>query len=97
MLIEELKNNWAGTPSGMLMNVVSLTNAGYETWTMKNRSEYGVAVPIQSEEEISEYFSGAHLYTDKKILNDKDVRNVLFLTCEKENIVPSGYSSSIIL
>ena len=87
MLIEELKNNWAGTPSGMLMNVVSLTNAGYETWTMKNRSEYGVAVPIQSEEEISEYFSGAHLYTDKKILNDKDVRNVLFLTCEKENII----------
>ena len=87
MLIEELENNWAGTPSGMLMNVVSLTNAGYETWTMKNRSEYGVAVPIQSEEEISEYFSGAHLYTDKKILNDKDVRNVLFLTCEKENII----------
>ena len=87
MLTEELRNNWAGTPSGMLMNVVSITNAGYETWTIKNHSEYGVAVPIQSEEEISEYFSGAHLYTDKKILNDEEERNILFLTCDKEDII----------
>ena len=61
MLSEEIKNNWAGNPSGMLMNVVSITNEGYETWTMKNRSEYGVAIPIESNEEISEYFSGARL------------------------------------
>lgn len=71
----------------MFMNVVSLSNEGYETWTMKNRSEYGVAIPIESEEEISEYFSGAHLYTDKKILNDKKERNILFLTCDKEDII----------
>lgn len=71
----------------MFMNVVSLSNEGYETWTMKNRSEYGVAIPIESEEEISEYFSGAHLYTDKKILNDKEDRNILFLTCDKEDIM----------
>ena len=65
MLIDELRNNWAGNPSGMLMNVVSITSAGYETWTMKNRSEYGVAVPIKFDEEISEYFSGAHFFSDK--------------------------------
>ncbi len=87
MLTEELINNWAGTPSGMFMNVVSLSNEGYETWTMKNRSEYGVAFPIESEEDISEYFSGAHLYTDKKILNDKDERNILFLTSDKDEII----------
>ncbi len=87
MLTEELINNWAGSPSGMFMNVVSLTNAGYETWTMKNRSEYGVAVPINSDEEISEYFSGAHLYTDKKILNDEEEKTILFLTSEKEDIL----------
>jgi hypothetical protein len=87
MLTEELKNNWAGTPSGMFMNVVTLSNEGYETWTMKNRSEYGVAIPIESEDEISEYFSGAHFYTDKKILNDKEERNVLFLTCDNESII----------
>ena len=87
MLTDELRNNWAGNPSGMLMNVVSLTNLGYETWTMRNGSEYGVAVPIQSSEEISEYFSGAHLYTDKKILNDKEERNVLFLTSDREDII----------
>lgn len=89
MLTEELINNWAGSPSGMFMNVVSLTNAGYETWTMRNRSEYGVAVPIKSDEEISEYFSGAHLYTDKKILNDNDEKNILFLTSDKEDIIES--------
>lgn len=71
----------------MFMNVVSLSNEGYETWTMKNRSEYGVAIPIESDEEISEYFSGAHLYTDKKILNDEEERNILFLTCDKEDII----------
>ena len=87
MLTEELINNWAGSPSGMFMNVVSLTNVGYETWTMKNRTEYGVAVPIKSDEEISEYFSGAHLYTDKKILNDNDEKNILFLTSDKEDII----------
>ncbi len=87
MLTEELINNWAGSPSGMFMKVVSLTNARYETWTMKNRSEYGVAVPIESDEEISEYFSGAHLYTDKKVLNDKDEKNILFLTSDKEDIL----------
>lgn len=87
MLTEELRNNWAGTPSGMFMNVVSLSNEGYETWTMKNRSEYGVAIPIESDEEISEYFSGAHLYTDKKILNDEEERNILFLTCDKDDII----------
>lgn len=87
MLIEELVNNWAGTPSGMFMNVVSLTNEGYETWTMRNRTEYGVAIPIESDEEISEYFSGAHLYTNRMILNDSDERNILFLTCDKEDII----------
>ena len=89
MLTEELINNWAGSPSGMFMKVVSLTNAGYETWTMKNRSEYGVAVPVKSDEEISEFFSGAHLYTDKKILNGEDEKNILFLTSEKnDNLEP---------
>ena len=86
MLSEEIKHNWAGNPSGMLLNVVSITNEGYETWTMKNRSEYGVAIPIESNEEISEYFSGAHLYTEKKVLNDDVERNILFLTSDKEDI-----------
>lgn len=87
MLTDELIRNWAGAPSGMFMKVVSLTNEGYETWTIKNRSEYGVAVPIESDEEISEYFSGAHLYTDRKILNETEEKNILFLTCDKEEII----------
>lgn len=87
LLTEELCNNWTGAPSGMFMKVVSLTKLGFETWTMKNRTEYGVAVPIQSDEEISEYFSGAHLYTNKMILNDEEERNILFLTSEKYDII----------
>ena len=87
MLTEELIDNWAGTPSGMFSKLVSLTNAGYETWTTKNRSEYGVAIPIESDEEISEFFSGAHMYTDKMILDDKEERNILFLTSDREDII----------
>ena len=69
------------------MNVVSLKNAGYETWTTKNRLEYGVAVPIDSDEEISEYFSGSHFYTERKVLNEDEERNILFLTCDREDII----------
>lgn len=87
MLTEELIDNWAGNPSGMFSKLISLTNAGYETWTTKNRSEYGVAIPIESDEEISEYFSGAHMYTDKMILDDKEERNILFLTSNREDIL----------
>jgi hypothetical protein len=87
MLTEELMNNWAGTPSGMFMSVVSLSKEGYETWTLKNRSEYGVAVPIETDEDISEYFSGAHLYTDKRVLNGETEKNFLFLTSDKEDII----------
>lgn len=87
MLIEELIDNWAGNPSGMFSKLISLTNAGYETWTTKNRSEYGVAIPIESDEEISEYFSGAHMYTDRMLLDDKEERNILFLTSDREDIL----------
>lgn len=87
MLTEEIINNWAGTPSGMFLSIVSLAKNGYETWTLKNRAEYGVAVPIEFDEEISEYFSGAHFYTDKRILNDEEEKNFLFLTSEKADIV----------
>lgn len=87
MITEELINNWACNPSGMFMKVVSISNEGYETWTMKSRSEYGVAVPIESDEEISEFFSGAHLYTDKKILENEKERTFLFLTSDKEDII----------
>lgn len=87
MLTEELIDNWAGNPSGMFSKLISLTNAGYETWTTKNRSEYGVAMPIESDEEISEYFSGAHMYTDRMILDDKEERNILFLTSDREDIM----------
>lgn len=69
------------------MNIVSLTNEGYESWTMRNQEEYGVVVPIEATEDISEYFSGAHLYTEKKILNDKEEKTLLFLTSKKEEIV----------
>lgn len=86
MLTEELIDNWAGNPSGMFSKLVSLTNAGYETWTTKNRSEYGVAIPIESDEEISEYFSGAHMYTNRMLLDDKEEQNILFLTCDREDI-----------
>lgn len=87
MLIEEIIDNWAGSPSGIAMNVTSLTECGFDSWTIKTSTEYGVALPVANDEEISEYFAGAHYYTRKIILNESEERNALLLTTDKENIV----------
>ncbi len=87
MLIEEIINNWSGSPTGIAMNVTSLSSDGYETWTIKTNGEYGVAIPIASDEEISEYFSGAHYYTRRIILNDLEEKNALLLTTDKTDII----------
>lgn len=87
MLTNELINNWAGSPSGKALEVKSLCNYGFESWTIKMLGgEYGVAMPVSSKEEISEYFAGAHYYTGSILLNDSDERLVLMLTTNKSEI-----------
>lgn len=86
MLTEEIINNWAGSPTGIAMNISSLSKAGYESWTIRTSSEYGVALPVIGDEEISEYFAGAHYYTRQIILNDSEGRNALLLTTDKDDI-----------
>lgn len=67
------------------MDIASLSENGYKSWTIKIGSEYGVAMPISSSEEISEYFAGAHYYTSKILLDD-DEQQALMLTSCKEDI-----------
>ena len=86
MLTEEIINNWAGSPSGIAMNIRSLTECGFDSWTIKTSTEYGVALPVAKEEEISEYFAGAHYYTRNIILNESEERKALLLTTDKEDI-----------
>lgn len=86
MLTKEIINNWAGSPSGIAMNIGSLTDCGYDSWTIKTATEYGVALPVANDEEISEYFAGAHYYTRNIILNESVERNALLLTTDKEDI-----------
>ena len=87
MLSEEIISNWTGSPSGIAMKIGSLTECGFDSWTIKTPMEYGVAFPIDKDEEISEYFAGAHYYTSKIILNESEERNALLLTTDKEDIV----------
>lgn len=86
MLIDEVLANWAGMPNANAMLIASLSNAGYTSWTIKTAVGYGVAIPVDSDEEISEYFAGAHYYTGDIILNNSSQEHVLMLVTQKEEI-----------
>lgn len=86
MLIDEILANWAGMPSSNVMLISSLCNAGFVSWTIKTAAGYGVAIPVDSEEEISEYFAGAHYYTGDIILDNSGKEHVLMLVTQKEEI-----------
>ena len=86
MLMNEILSNWLGMPHGRVMVISSLTEIGYKSWTIKIGSEYGVAIPVDSSEEISEYFSGAHYYTGDILLDNENTEHVLMLTTSKEEI-----------
>lgn len=86
MLIDEILYNWSGMPKENLMIISSLSNAGYKSWTIKIPEGYGVAIPIDNNEEISEYFAGAHYFTKDIILNNLEQAHVLMLITQKEDI-----------
>lgn len=86
MLINEILENWASMPNKHVMVISSLTDSGYKSWTVKISSEYGVAIPVNSADEISEYFAGAHYFTDDIILEDKTKEHVLLLLTSKNEI-----------
>ena len=86
MLIDEVLANWAGMPNANAMLITSLSNDGYTSWTIKTAVGYGVAIPVDSDEEISEYFAGAHYYTGDIILDNSGQEHVLMLVTQKEEI-----------
>lgn len=86
MLIDEILNNWSGMPSANAMIISSLNNAGYTAWTIKTSAGYGVAISVESREEISEYFAGAHFFTGDILLDNSEHKRVLMLVTQKEEI-----------
>lgn len=86
MLIDELKKNWSGMPSGNAMEIPSLVEAGFTSWTIKSGNDYGVAFPVESEDDISEYFSGAHYHTGTIRLDNATEKRALMLTTNKEGV-----------
>ncbi len=86
MLVEEIISNWKASPYGNAISIGSLSSQGYESWTIKMMSEYGVAFPLENEDEVSEYFAGAHYHTGKIFLGESDERNVIMLTAKSEEI-----------
>ncbi len=86
MLIDEILANWAGMPNANAMLIPSLSDSGYISWTIKTTAGYGVAIPVDSDEEVSEYFAGAHYYTGDIILDNSNQEHVLMLVTFKEEI-----------
>ena len=86
MLMNEILSNWAGMPHERVMVIPSLTEMGFRSWTIKIGSNYGVAIPVDNDEEISEYFSGAHYLTGDILLENENKEHVLMLTTSKEEI-----------
>lgn len=86
MLIDEILANWAGMPSANAMVISELSDAGYKSWTIKTSSGYGVAMPVESTEEISEYFAGAHYFTGDILLSNATQEHVLMLMTSKDEI-----------
>lgn len=86
MLIDEILANWAGMPNATAMIISGLSNIGYKSWTIKISEGYGVAIPVDSNEDISEYFAGARFFTKDIILNNSEQEHVLMLITQKEDI-----------
>lgn len=86
MLTETIIHGWDATPRDGALCIADLKNVGYESWTIRIGSEYGVALPVENNEEISEYFAGAHYYTKKITLAESDERDVVLLTTQKDDI-----------
>ena len=86
MLADEIRKNWATSASGYAAIITSLASIGYEAWTVKTESSFGVALPIEESLLVSEKFSGAHLYTDRITLDGAESRSALLLMAQSDEI-----------
>ena len=86
MLTKEIRNGWAASATGYAAVISSITNCGYEGWTIKTGNSYGVALPAPQNMVVSEKFAGAHLYTDTIILDGVKKQPALLLMARSEDI-----------
>lgn len=86
MLAKEIRNGWAASATGYAAVISSITKCGYEGWTIKTGSFYGVALPVPQDLIVSEKFAGAHLYTDTIILDGDKTQSALLLMARSEDI-----------
>lgn len=54
----------------------------YRAWVIKNGAEYGVFIPYNGDD-ISEFFAGATLKSDVKVIGETETIKVLMLTCHE--------------
>ena len=77
-LSEEIINKWEETATDYYTPIDSMFSLGYPAWAIKMDGGYGVAIPFESEMQVSEQFAKAKLYT-KSFRIDYDTQNALFL------------------
>ncbi len=87
MLAKEIRNGWAASATGYAAVIPSIAKCGYEGWTIKTGSAYGVALPVPQDVIVSEKFAGAHLYTDTIILDGAKTQFALLLMARSEDIL----------
>ena len=78
-LSEEIISKWEETATDYYSPIDSMFALGYPAWVIRLDGGYGVAVPIESDIQVSECFSNAKLYTHTFELEKDLFQRALFL------------------
>jgi hypothetical protein len=83
-LNQQIRSNFAASNPGDALLLQGLAE-DYMAWTIRMDGEYGVAVPLPEEVQISERFSSVRLWSSSMYV-DKKPYNLLLLTCNEERL-----------
>lgn len=83
-LLNEIRDTLATVRPGKAIKLESL-DIDCPAWAVRFENEYGVAVPLEQDIEISEHFSSARIW-NTKIQPEGTEKNLLMLTCSDESL-----------
>lgn len=86
MLTDEIRNNWKSDIANFAQYIPSLKDTCFPAWTVKFFDSYGVAVPYDGGEKISEDFSNARIYSSIIKFDSQTEQQALLLTTSSRDI-----------
>lgn len=84
-LREEIRSKFAACPPDDGVPISGLA-PGYEAWVVKRDTEYGVAVRVSDEINISERFSSVRIWTSAFRDKNNEIYHLLLLTCHDDQL-----------